>query len=284
MSASRNEGLNGEQGGDVNDENVLEAQDLSEGTGIIRGRGGRPPTKVSPIPRKLEVLAEVNYIPLEGRVDARSARQTIRALQPRQVIVLGGTNKKDGKDAKAMDEVKLLAEAVTAQGVEQCLTPSNDETAELKVGHAAYSVRLIDTPHVVAPDPDAEPPNSVELHEVRLGECSVSRFDFTATGKIVAADGSVVLAPRTCADVRPRRQPSIFVSDGDVLLSDLRAEMTAQGMKAIYSSHTGYSKLVVNEKIVVTKEQDSGSISVEGPLCEDFYAVRQVVCGQFVSL
>jgi hypothetical protein len=69
-----------------------------------------------------------------------------------------------------------------------------------------------------------------------------------------------------------------------VLLTDLRAEMTAQGMKAEYSAHAGYSKLLVNGKVVVTKAQDSGQIAVEGPLCEDFYTVRSVVCGQYITL
>lgn len=267
------------------DENALEAEDLSEGRGIIRGRNGRQPTKVSTVARKLEVLAEVNYIPLEGRVDARAARQSVRALQPRQVVVLGGSRSPDDKEpTKAVDEVKILAKAVEAHGVVSPLTPSDYETAELKVGHAAYSVRLIDTPHVIEPDPDAEPQKPIELHESRLGECSVSRFDYIATGQKVAADGSLVLAPPAPSNLKRKRQPSIFVSDGDVLLTDLRAEMTAQGMKAEYSTHTGYSKLLVNGKVVVTKKQDSGEVAIEGPLCEDFYNVRSVVCGQFISL
>lgn len=60
----------------INNEKMLEVADLSSGKGIIKGRNGRPPIKVSVIPRKLEVLAEVVYAPLEGRVDARAARQT----------------------------------------------------------------------------------------------------------------------------------------------------------------------------------------------------------------
>jgi hypothetical protein len=42
--------------------------------------------------------------------------------------------------------------------------------------------------------------------------------------------------------------------------------------------------LVVNGKILVRKEQDSGRLDVEGPLCEDFYTVRSVMCGQYVTL
>ena len=283
--SGRKDGADAVGDGDIVDENALEAEDLSEGNGIIRGRHGRPPTKVSTVARRVEVLAEISYIPLEGRVDARAARQSVRALQPRQVVVLGGALPKEAIDAKAVDEVTLLAEAVGAYGVETALTPKDGDSVELKVGHAAYAVRLVDTPYVVQAAAHAERPKPIELYESRIGECSVSRFDFVATGKRVAVDGSIVLAPPAPPlDLKHKRQPSIFVSDGDVLLTDLRAEMTAQGMKAEYSAHAGYSKLVVNGKVVVTKDQASGKIAVEGPLCEDYFLVRLVVCGQFIIL
>jgi cleavage and polyadenylation specificity factor subunit 2 len=273
------------------DEGALEAQDLSEGNGIVRGRSGRQPMKVSSVLRRLEVLVEINYIPLEGRVDARAARQSVRALQPRQVVILGGVDKaldkrsiEEVENIKSVDEVKLLSDAVRAHGIETAVTPTDDETAELRVGHAAYSVRLIDTPHISKTIDGGDKPKAVELHESKLGECTVCRFDAVATGKRVAVDGSIVLAPPLSGDLRRKGQPSLFVSDGDVLLTDLRAEMTAQGMKAEYSTHTGYSKLVVNGRIMVTKEKESGNIAVEGPLCEDFYTVRSIVCGQFAVL
>jgi hypothetical protein len=272
-----------QDGADEMDEQALEAVDLSEGNGIIRGRSGRPPTKVSIIPRRVEVLAEVSYVPLEGRVDARAARQSVRALQPRQVVVLGGPagdSKKDG----FVDEVTLLAEAAVAfaTGNKHVHTPLDGETAELDVGHAAYAVRLVNNPYLTREEKETveDSPEPIEPFEAKLGACTVSLLDFVATGQKVALDGSIVLAPRRSSDTTP----SIYVSDGDVLLTDLRAELIAQGMKAEYSAHSGYSKLLVNGKIVVKKEQDGGRMNVEGPLCEDFYIVRSVVCGQYITL
>ena len=66
--------------------------DLSEGRGISPGRndGRRPPSKVTTEPRRIQVFCEIDYIPLEGRVDARAARQSVPALQPRKVVGLGG--------------------------------------------------------------------------------------------------------------------------------------------------------------------------------------------------
>ena len=286
-----------EEGGEETDERGLEAADLSEGRGIIRGRNGRPPTKIVTVPRRLQVFAEIAYIPLEGRVDSRAARQSVRALQPRQVVVLGGpkannddqTEQEDNGDEeqqkiKVVDEVQLLASAAEAFTASNTVvqTPSDFETIELDVGHAAYSVRLIEAPYGSRDEKhaDEEPPEQIEPYEAKLGACTVSLLDYVATGQRVALDGSIVLAPRASSS----KHPSIYLSDGEVLLTDLRSELIAQGMKAEYSAHTGYSQLVVNSKIVVRKDQDSGKVDVEGPLCEDFFTVRSVVCGQYVTL
>jgi cleavage and polyadenylation specificity factor subunit 2 len=275
---------------DEMDESTLVALDLSEGKGIIRGRNGRPPMKVSTVPRLLEVLAEIAYIPLEGRVNSRAARQSVRALQPRQVVILGGSAH-DAATDMAVDEVTLLADSVKSHvtGDRKVLTPSDGDTAELSVGHAAYSVRLIDTPYlskeeVAAREEDEGPPVPVEPFEAQLGECTVSLFDCLATGKKVALDGSIVLAPRPDSKANQALQPNVLVSNGEVLLTDLRAELIAEGMKADYKARKGYAQLVVNSKVVVKKDLESGKINVEGPLCEDFYKVRSIVCGQYVTL
>ena len=68
---------------------MLEVADFSEGKRVIRGRNGRPRFKVLTVPARLEVLAEEALLPLEGRVDARAAWQSVRTLQPRKVVILG---------------------------------------------------------------------------------------------------------------------------------------------------------------------------------------------------
>ena len=265
------------------DEDALEAVDLSEGYGIIRGRSGQSPAKVTTLVRKLEVQAEISFVPLEGRVDARAARQSVRALQPRQVVVLGGRNL--SSDDNVADEVTQLADAaklfVSDRG--SILAPSDGETSELSVGHAAYAVRVVDAPYMSRNDKEAgrTPLNPAEPVEATLGSCTVSLLDSVATGQKVALDGSIVLAPR-CKSTDD--SPQIYLSDGEVLLTDLRTELIAVGLKAEYSTHQGYSQLVVNHKIIVRKASDSGVFEVEGPLCEDFYTVRSFVCGEFVTL
>ena len=310
-----------------NDERGLEAIDLSEGKGIIRGRNGRQPTKVTTVNRRIEVTAEIDYIPFEGRVDSRSARQSVRALQPRQVIVLGGTASagddddnmdaitEDGKDDSneeehedgqipLVDEVKTLADAAKGfvgggsndrkkqkQKQSSVLTPNDGETVELDVGHSAYPARLISTPFRTKEEKEVETvrPDAIELPETKIGACTVSLLDFIATGQKVALDGSIVLAPRGKTKkngaICSAAPSPVHVSDGEVLLTDLRTELIVQhGMKAEYSTHAGYSQLVVNGRIIVKKMTSGGHFGVEGPLCQDFFTVRAVVCSQYVTL
>ena len=221
-------------------ERMLEVADLSSGKGIIKGRNGRPPVKVSVVPRRLDVLAEVVYIPLEGRVDARAARQSVRALQPRHLVVIGGPKASSLSLADA-----LRGSSAGPSGSKGALAlahaPSDGETVQLTVGHAAYGVRLIDTPYLtqeekeemeLAGKEDIEPIEAP--FEAKIGECTVSLVDFVATGKKWAVDGSIVLAPRRKLEESSLKQPSLMISTREVLLTDLRAEVTALGMKAEY--------------------------------------------------
>ena len=230
----------GEGGDEGINEKMLEVADLSNGKGIIKGRNGNPPIKVSVIPRRLEVLSEVVYTPLEGRVSATNARQSVRALQPRHLVIIGGTR---ANSLLLADALRTTTKKGNSAQASSAHVLTDGETAQLTVGHAAYGVRLIDTPYLTQEEKEemelagkeAEP---VEPFEAKIGDCSVSLVDFVATGKKWAVDGSIVLTPRRHQTTL--KQPSLMLSTREVLLTDLRAEVTALGMKAEY----GYVSLL----------------------------------------
>jgi len=255
------------------DEETLEAIDLSEGRGIIRGREGRPPMKVTTEPQDLDVLAEVMYFPLEGRADAQAIRQSVRALQPQQLVVLGGPT---GEQVS-----KLVESSQPHVSDGTILAPADGERVELQVGHAAYDVRILDVPYQkeAATEEVQDPPELVERHEQHLRTCSVSLVDAVATGQKVASDGAIVLAPRA----KKRSHDTIMISEGEVLLTDLLGDLRAMGMKAEYSTHNGQAQLLVSGRILVQKRSE-GNLLVEGPLCEDYWKVRSAVRQQYVVL
>jgi hypothetical protein len=210
---------------------------LSEGHGIIRGRNNRPPVKVSSVNKEIEVLAEIEYISLEGRCDAKAARQSIRALQPRQIVILG--TGKPHYVVEANEDMRnsgFLADAIRALPLTDrnyIFAPTDGEKVELNVGHAAYSVYLVDTPFT-ADLGSKEQIQRLEPFEAQMGECTVSLLDCVATGQSLKNDGSVVLAPRSIGN-ESRRPNHVMISNGDVLLTDLRSEIIAQGLKAEYT-------------------------------------------------
>ena len=294
------------------DEQYLEVADLAEGRGIIRGRKGNPPIKVFTVNESLEVLAEISYVPLEGRVNAKSARQSVRALQPRQVVILGGgalpnefvasnrdISTDDDKNDNGVTEVTLLAKVI--RGIHShslgntVHIPADDETIEFNVGHAAYPARLIDTPYMSKAERKAtvQVENSIVaklpvFKEMHIGDYSVSLIDSIATGQQVKDGGMHVLAPRPLrSDLDTYkdglRAKNVMISDGDILLTDLRSDIIAQGLKAEYSTHVGYQQLVVNSRIVL-RRRDGGRIQIEGPLCEDFFTVRRILCAHYITL
>ena len=71
--------------------------------------------------------------------------------------------------------------------------PADGRTIELSVSHAAFFVRLIDTPYMTREERGVLEEDGSETPKV--GECTVSLMDCIATGQKVAADGSIVLAP-----------------------------------------------------------------------------------------
>merc|ERR1711862_890957 len=129
---------------------------------------------------------------------------------------------------------------------ESVFLPYDYQTNELDVGHSAYSVRLMDTPFnqnstttTAKSEEEAIHATNHEPHEAKMGDYTVSLIHYIATGQKVASDGSIVLAPlpKHNNNNKNNKQKSVMISNGEVLLSDLRSEIIAQGMKAEYTVH-----------------------------------------------
>ena len=71
------------------EERRLEVSDLAEGSGVIKGRDGRPDMKVVAETKAMDVAAEVHYVPLGLCVDAQGARYTMAGLRARRLVILG---------------------------------------------------------------------------------------------------------------------------------------------------------------------------------------------------
>jgi cleavage and polyadenylation specificity factor subunit 2 len=65
---------------------------------------------------------------------------------------------------------------------------------------------------------------------------------------------------------------------GNVQLSDVVQPLAAVGVSVEWQPG---GALLCNGAVVVRKQGDEGTLVVEGPLCGDYYTVREVVYGQY---
>lgn len=65
--------------------------------------------------------------------------------------------------------------------------------------------------------------------------------------------------------------PSFLI--GDVKLSELR-RFLAMKYSSIRAEFTSSGDLICNEKVLVKKDQISGQLFIEGPLCKEYYQIR----------
>jgi hypothetical protein len=233
------------------------------------------------------------------------------------MVILGGgrttEQSNDGVGDLALNtEQLLLKDAVkdTTTGRNSVFIPADAETVTLMIGSAAFNARLIDTPYLSAAakkefelaksealaSGQREPPapKAAEVVECEMGGYLVSVVDCIATGQKVKDGGALVFAPRpmiaekldTAASSSSSilNKKTLLISVGDVLLTDLRSQFVAVNMKAEYSTKPTHQQLVVNGKIVIRRDANSGHISIEGPLCEDFFKCRSVIYSMYVMM
>ncbi|GMI10353.1 hypothetical protein TrRE_jg6690, partial [Triparma retinervis] len=192
-------------------------------------------------------------------------------------------------------ELALLANSIrpTTTNQDSVYTPSTGELLELNVGSAAFSVRLVEEPYVSNPEEYGEDFDLTTLQgqtkvEATLGNYTVSLVDVLANGKKTKGEGNLVFAPKlaNASSKDELTKPTVMLSNGDVLLTDLRSEFLDREMKAEYSVNVeeNFQSLIVNGAVVIRRDGKTGHLTVEGPLCEDFFTCRAVLYAQYVML
>ena len=76
-------------------------------------------------------------------------------------------------------------------------------------------------------------------------------MNYVATGKKV--DDALVLEPKCFEEDSNEdlRKKTVMLSEGDILLSNMRVQLRALGMKTEYKAHEDEEQLIVNNSIVV---------------------------------
>ncbi len=246
------------------------------------------PCKVISEEKEIELHIRRMYIDMEGLSDGRSIKNLISTIGPRQLVIIGGS-------PKAVNTV--VSYAKERKAADQVLTPANGESVKVSLDTEVLDVLLHDSLY-----------SHLQWHSIRgyqlahfesivkhidgkqqqgqqqgqqQRDCSVlypleknSGNEHLTSGTRLSA--AVMSAAKEDDDGWERGHPAIFVSFGDVQLTQLSTALRRAGMSISFAT----ARIVVNDKITVSKDKD-GKLNLEGPLGDDFFAVRRIIYKQY---
>ena len=223
------------------------------------------PTKIVRTTIELQVVCKVVYIDVEGRADARSLRGILSNLAPRRVVVLpSGTS--------AIEQLRKHV------GADACFAPNLCECERVTLDTRVLHVRLDDALFR-------------GLHFETVGK----RYEVARVRGLLdradAAAGSAMLREPQASEPdalstghhdpgTTGQEAPLWLSEGELHLTALKKALTEAGFKTDFRGGVKGGLLICNDRITITKPEGH-SVVVDGPLCEDFYRVREAVANQF---
>uniref|UniRef100_A0ACD5TG03 Uncharacterized protein n=1 Tax=Avena sativa TaxID=4498 RepID=A0ACD5TG03_AVESA len=214
------------------------------------------PSKVISYEMTVQVKCSLAYMDFEGRSDERSVKSVIAHVAPLKLVLVHGS-------AEATEHLKMHCEMNSDLHV---YAPQIEETVDITSDLCAYKVQLSEKfmSNVIS--------KKVGEHEVAWVDAEVGKVDEKLT----------LLPPSST----PSAHESVLV--GDLKLADFKQFLANKGLQVEFSG----GALRCGEYITVRKIADSnqkGSTSsqqivIEGPLCEDYYKIRELLYSQFFLL
>lgn len=199
------------------------------------------PTKIDRKEVSLQVQAQIEHVHLDGRSDAQSVQTMLTHMAPRSCVIVRGS-----QDVKSQLAASLVSDL---EGLKpNVFVPDDQETITVDLGNAR-SVIFSDELY-----------QSMVMHE--MGDVEMGWIDAE-----LAADSQLVPSSTS------QKQGGIFI--GDVKLSQLKRALA----KASIASEFHAGGLYCQGDIVV-KRTDRG-LAIEGQLSDQYYAIREIVYGQY---
>ncbi|EDQ85662.1 uncharacterized protein MONBRDRAFT_34190 [Monosiga brevicollis MX1] len=214
------------------------------------------PSKVVAQQRDLSVRCQVEYLDLEGLSDRESMLNILERMRPRFLVLLHGTE----------DETEELADSCVhkLRDLERIVMPKRFERVDIAGERNIFQLRLRDA--LVS---------SLKFSEA--GEYKIAWID----GVLAHTEGDETSSkraklPQLEAATEAAEHNAVFV--GDIRLSQLKTVLENHQVEVSW----WVEKLVCNNQVVVGKDPLGGSFSIDGPLCETYYKVRELLYQQFV--
>ncbi|CAI0458990.1 unnamed protein product [Linum tenue] len=219
------------------------------------------PSKVVSNELTVQVKCSLIYMDFEGRSDGRSIKSIIARVAPLKLVLVHGS-------AEATEHLKQHCLNHVCAHV---YAPQIEETVDVTSDLCAYKVQL------------SEQLMSNVLFK-KLGEYEVAWIDAVA-GKTENHD-MLTLLPTVSKPPPPHK--SVLV--GDLKMADLKQFLASKGVQVEFAGGGALrcGEYVTLRKVGVASQKGGGSgiqqIVIEGPLCEDYYKIREYLYSQFYLL
>ena len=223
------------------------------------------PTKCVSRDVQLQVKAQVRYIDFEGKADGESVYRCITKMRPRRVILVRG----------GAEESKTLGDACTSFLEEDArvFTPVNGQVVDATTETHIYQVRLTDA-------------LMSQLH-FRPGKDQsllawVDGYVSHEAGKEDVKHGSEEEEEERIPTLEPTPEEeitghnAIFVNE--LKLSDFKMVLLKHNINSEFQG--GVLFCGANSQVAL-RRHDSGRVTIEGCLCEDYYLVRNLLYQQY---
>lgn len=218
------------------------------------------PTKCVSIKIALNILAKVDYFDFEGRSDGQSVKNLVSQIRPRRLILVKGSR-------KSTEFMANYCRAYVDESEDhKIFQPETGQTVDATTENYIYQVKLKDS--LVSSLNFVEADAGVELAWVDAKSLMPEEDDISQE-KLPHLDA-----------LEPEQVPlhnAIFVNE--LKLQDFREVLRNNKIQAEISGGILYC----NDKVTVRK-RGSGRIHLEGPLCDDYYKVRDLLYSQYVII
>ncbi|KAI4351721.1 hypothetical protein L6164_006048 [Bauhinia variegata] len=216
------------------------------------------PSKVISDERTVQVRCSLVYMDFEGRSDQKSIKSILSHVAPLKLVLVHGS-------AEATEHLKQHCLQHVCPHV---YAPQIEETIDVTSDLCAYKVQL------------SEKLMSNVLFK-KLGDYEIAWVD-AEVGK--TENGMLSLLPMSSA-----APPHKSVLVGDLKLADFKQFLASKGVQVEFASGAlRCGEYVTLRKVGDASQKGGGSgtqqIVIEGPLCEDYYKIRDYLYEQFYLL
>ena len=199
-----------------------------------------------------------------GLSDGRSLKTIISRINPRKLLIVGGSSDATGF---LLNHYRMSSEGIEAHApkIHESINASSSLNLlsaiiseallnQLRVSYSQdYEVAYLNAKVKLRNLPDAE---SHEMQDIDVDAAVNSTYELVPTSLSMIPPG-----------------PSTMI--GDIKLSELR-RLLSISQASIKSEFTSSGDLICNGKILVKKDQSSGELCIEGPLCKEYYQIRNI--------